>query len=407
MDIVKLERISDMLRSQVESGAAVGCSAYVLRHGRPIYRANAGMADAARGIKWTNDTIVRLYSMTKPVTAAAAMILLDRGQLDLFDKVSWYIPGFRNQTVLNENGREPVRNEVCIKDLLDMTSGLAYPDRSYPAGAVMQDLYDKICEEVAAGHPTNTMGYANRIGQQPLAFQPGEKWMYGSSADVLGAVIEAVSGKKFGDFLRDELFEPLGMVDTDFWVPEEKLGRFAENYEERDGKLVPCLWQHLGLTYLCRKPPEFQSGGAGLCSTMDDYAAFAEMLLNDLAAGSRPQPQRREIHDHEPAHRKAARTPQLGAACWLRLRKSHARCNRRAQGGHSHPRWRVQLGRLARLLLGERSEERLYVHVFRAALRRSRRTSAENDKADSIRRGGLNRDFTNTLKIPDICCNLL
>lgn len=281
MDIVKLERISDMLRSQVESGAAVGCSAYVLRHGRPIYRANAGMADAARGIKWTNDTIVRLYSMTKPVTAAAAMILLDRGQLDLFDKVSWYIPGFRNQTVLNENGREPVRNEVCIKDLLDMTSGLAYPDRSYPAGAVMQDLYDKICEEIAAGHPTDTMGYANRIGQQPLAFQPGEKWMYGSSADVLGAVIEAVSGKKFGDFLRNELFEPLGMVDTDFWVPEEKLGRFAENYEERDGKLVPCLWQHLGLTYLCRKPPEFQSGGAGLCSTMDDYAAFAEMLLNE------------------------------------------------------------------------------------------------------------------------------
>lgn len=281
MDIVKLERISDMLRSQVESGAAVGCSAYVLKHGRPIYRANAGMADAARGIKWTDDTIVRLYSMTKPVTSAAAMILLDRGQLDLFDKVSWYIPGFRNQTVLNENGRFPVQNEVCIKDLLDMTSGLAYPDRNYPAGAVMQDLYDKICEEVAAGHPTDTMGYANRIGQQPLAFQPGEKWMYGTSADVLGAVIEAVSGKRFGDFLRDELFEPLGMVDTDFWVPEEKLGRFAENYEERDGKLVPCLWQHLGLTYLCRKPPEFQSGGAGLCSTMDDYAAFAECLLNE------------------------------------------------------------------------------------------------------------------------------
>lgn len=281
MNLVKLELISDMLRSQVESGEIKGGSAYVLRHGRPIFRMNAGMADEARGIKWADDTIVRLYSMTKPITAAAAMILLDRGKLDLFDKVSWYIPGFRNQTVLNNDGStEPVKNEVCIKDLLDMTSGLCYPDRGFPAGDAMSDLYDKICGEVAQGNPTDTMGYANKIGRQPLAFQPGEKWMYGTSADVLGAVIEAVSGEKFGDFLRKELFEPLGMKDTDFWVPEDKLGRFAENYEEKDGRLVPCLWQHLGLTYLCKKPPEFQSGGAGLCSTMDDYAAFAEMLLN-------------------------------------------------------------------------------------------------------------------------------
>lgn len=282
MNLVKLEQISDMLRSQVESGQVKGCSAYVLKHGRPIYRANAGMADEARGIEWKNDTIVRLYSMTKPITAAAAMILLDRGQLDLSDKVSWFIPGFKNQTVMNDDGStEPVQNEVCVKDLLDMTSGLCYPDRSFAAGSVMQDLYDKIADEAAKGKPTDTLGYANLIGQQPLAFQPGDRWMYGTSADVLGAVIEVVSGKKFGDFLREELFEPLGMKDTDFWVPEEKLCRFAENYEEKDGRLVPCMWQHLGLTYLCRKPPEFQSGGAGLCSTMDDYAAFAEMLLNE------------------------------------------------------------------------------------------------------------------------------
>lgn len=280
MNLVKLEQISDMLRSQTESGAIKGGSAYVLKHGRPIYRMNVGMADEARGIKWTNDTIVRLYSLTKPITSAAAMILLDRGQLDLFDKVSCFIPEFKGQTVLTESGSEPVREEVCIKDLLDMTSGLCYPDRSFPAGSVMQDLYDRICEEVAQGKPTDTMGYAQLIGQQPLAFQPGDRWMYGTSADVLGAVIEAVSGKRFGDFLKDDLFEPLGMKDTDFWVPEDKLCRFAENYEEKDGKLVPCMWQHLGLTYLCRKPPEFQSGGAGLCSTMDDYAAFAEMLMN-------------------------------------------------------------------------------------------------------------------------------
>lgn len=270
-----------MLRSQVESGTVKGGSACVLKNGRPIFRMNLGMADEARGIKWENDTIVRLYSMTKPITAAAAMILFDRGQLDLSDKVSWYIPGFRNQYVLNENGeKEPLAEEVSIGHLLNMTSGLCYPDRGTPAGDAMADLYDEICEEVNAGKPVDTMGYANRIGERPLAFQPGDRWMYGTSADILGAVIEAVSGRRFGDFLKAELFEPLGMTDTDFYVPEDKLGRFAENYEEKDGKLVPCLWQHLGLTYLCRKPPEFQSGGAGLCSTMDDYAAFAEMLMN-------------------------------------------------------------------------------------------------------------------------------
>lgn len=281
MNLVKLEKITDLLKSQVNNGDVKGAAAYVLKNGRPIYRGCVGMADEARGIKWEHDTIVRLYSMTKPITAAAMMILLDRGALDIHDKVWYYIPGFRNQTVLTDSGeRVPVENEVTIKHLMDMTSGCAYPDTSFPAGAEMQKLYDRVAEELQNGNPTDTLTYANLIGQQPLAFQPGEKWMYGSSADVLGAVIEVVSGKKFGDFLRDELFEPLGMNDTDFYCPEEKLNRFAENYQPTENGLEPALWQHLGLSYLCRKPPEFQSGGAGLCSTMDDYAAFAEMLLN-------------------------------------------------------------------------------------------------------------------------------
>ena len=280
MNMIKLERITDMLRRQVESGDVKGASAMVLKDGQPLYRANVGMADEARGIRWENDTIVRLYSMTKPITAAAAMILFDRGQLDLQDKVSWFIPGFKNQTVLTENGSEPVREDICIKHLLDMTSGLCYPDDWFPAGKKMSELYARLDAEYKAGNPSDTLAYANAIGQQPLAFQPGEKWMYGTSADILGAVIEVISGRKFGDFLREELFEPLGMVDTDFYVPEEKLCRFAENYQPTDNGLEPCLWQHLGLTYHCRKKPEFESGGAGLCSTMDDYAAFATMLMN-------------------------------------------------------------------------------------------------------------------------------
>lgn len=280
MNLVKLENITEMLKKQVENGDVKGCSAYVLKNGRPIYRANVGMADEARGIKWTNDTIVRLYSMTKPVTAAAVMMLVDCGVIDVHDKVWWYLPGFKNQQVLTENGYEPARTEVSIKNLLDMTSGCAYPDNNYPAGAEMQKLYDRMAADVADGKPWDTVTLANEIGKQPLAFQPGEKWMYGSGADILGAVIEVVTGIKFGEFLRREIFEPLGMNDTDFYCPEDKLYRFAENYEPTDKGLIPCCWQHLGLTYLCRKKPEFESGGAGLCSTMDDYAAFAEMLLN-------------------------------------------------------------------------------------------------------------------------------
>lgn len=279
MNTAKLERITDMLKKQVKDGIK-GCAACVLKDGQPIYKGCCGMADEARGIEWKEDTIVRLYSMTKPITAACAMILLDRGQLDLNDKVSWFLPGFREQKVWTEDGPVPVNNEVAIKHLLNMTSGLCYPDDWYPAGKEMSNLYAKLDEEYKAGNPSDTLTYANLIGQQPLAFQPGEKWLYGTSADILGAVIEVVSGKKLGEFMREELFEPLGMTDTDFYVPEEKLDRFAENYQWEDGKLVPCTWQHLGLTYLCRKKPEFESGGAGLCSTMNDYSAFAAMLIN-------------------------------------------------------------------------------------------------------------------------------
>lgn len=280
MDKTAAKRIDKLLEEQVQNGLVKGVSACILKNGKEIYSACFGMADEKRGIKWEPDTIVRLYSMTKPITAAAAMILFDRGQLDLQDSVSWYLPGFRNQKVMTENGPVPASREVKISHLLNMTSGLCYPDDNFPAGREMSKLYTEFSKEVEKGNPPDTLAYANAIGEQPLAFEPGEKWLYGTSADILGAIIEVVSKKKFSDFLKEELFEPLGMKDTDFYVPQEKLCRFAENYEPKGDELVPCLWQHLGLTYLCRKPPEFESGGAGLCSTMDDYAAFATMLIN-------------------------------------------------------------------------------------------------------------------------------
>ena len=174
MNPIKLEKITEMLRGQVESGLVKGASAYVLKNGRPIYRANVGMADEARGIKWTNDTIVRLYSMSKPITAAAVMLLCDRGIIDLHDKVSWYIPTFAGQSVLTENGNEPAKSEVTIKQLMDMTSGCCYPDASFPAGASVQALYDRMAKDVEQGKPWDTLTLAEELGKQPLAFHPGE-----------------------------------------------------------------------------------------------------------------------------------------------------------------------------------------------------------------------------------------
>lgn len=260
----------------------VGAAICVLHKGEEVYRKEYGEADKERKIPMTPDSIFRCYSMTKPVTAAAVMALVEKGLLCLKDAVSMYIPGFQEQKVLTAKGLVPVEREVTIGHLLDMTAGVTYPDASYPAGKEMQNMIDeyyrKLYEEDT---PTSTYDLANLIGQQPLAFQPGEGWCYSFCADVLGAVIEVVTGKTFGEYLEETIFKPLGMKDTGFYVPEEKQGRFCQNYQymPETQTLEPCTWQHLGLSYMHLKKPAFESGGAGLVSTIDDYKKFVLMML--------------------------------------------------------------------------------------------------------------------------------
>ena len=219
--------------------------------------------------------------MTKPITSVAVMILLEKGKIALTDAVSTYIPGFKDQKVLTEDGYVPAYREVTIQDLLNMTAGVNYPDASFPAGKEMQDMIDKFYKDTEEGRPVSTYELANLIGKQPLRFQPGENWNYSFCADVLGAIIEDVSSKRYSDYLKDEIFNPLGMHDTDFYVPESKQGRFMQNYEymPETQTMKPCQWQHLGLSYMHKKKPEFESGGAGLVSTIDDYSQFVKMLL--------------------------------------------------------------------------------------------------------------------------------
>ena len=272
------ERLSACLRQAVENHEAAGVSLLVLKDGKELCHAREGYADIAAGKQLRRDSIFRLYSQSKPVTAAAAMILVDRGILDLMAPVDQYLPGFANPRVVEADGTvHPAVRGPWILDLLGMTSGTCYPDAD-PAGQYAARVFDENHAQILAGGGMNTLDFCNRLGEQPLAFEPGTRWRYGTSADILGAVIEAASGKRFSDFLREELFEPLGMKDTAFWVPEEKRDRLVTCYKRVPGSLETFSSLHLAVGVYDREPA-FESGGAGLVSTLDDYAAFAGMLM--------------------------------------------------------------------------------------------------------------------------------
>lgn len=272
-------RIDAILSAAIAEKQCAGMTVLVRKDGEDILYAQAGMADIAAGKPVSDDSIFRLYSQSKPVTAAAAMILVERGLIDLMDGVDKYLPGFRNPKVVDDKGNiTPANRAPWIMELLGMTAGLSYPGGD-PAGQFAARVFEEAHEKILAGGGIPTVEFMNRLGEQPLAFQPGTHWRYSTCADVLGAVIEVVSGKRFGDFLREELFEPLGMVDTAFWVPEEKRERFVTCYKRTPEGLQPWLDQNLACGVYDRDPA-FESGGAGLVSTLEDYSHFADMLMN-------------------------------------------------------------------------------------------------------------------------------
>lgn len=276
------EQLEKTLYHAVETQEIAGGNILVIKDGKEVAAAQAGCADRELGKAYQRDTIVRLYSMTKPVTSAAAMILMERGLLDPGANVEDFLPGFHNAVVAEEGKIIPAKFPVRIVDLLNMTSGLSYGGNTGSVSSVeTEKLFDKMQERMMGKDALTTVEVANRLGLCPLAFHPGECWQYGTSADVIGAVIEVISGMRFGDFLQKELFEPLGMEDTAFYVPEEKQSRLAKVYEKTKAGLIPYLGNHLAIMNTMEKQPAFESGGAGLVSTLDDYARFAEMLLSE------------------------------------------------------------------------------------------------------------------------------
>ncbi|OZB95402.1 serine hydrolase [Paenibacillus sp. XY044] len=272
--------LKNTLKASIDNKEIAGANFMVLKDGNEVFYHEDGLADLEAGRPMTRDSIFRLYSMTKPVTSASIMMLLERGAIDLFDPVSRYIPGFKNQRVEKNGELVPAGREVNIHDLLNMTSGLVYGGTNL-GGQQTDALFQELGSRLYSENPMGTMELANRLGQIPLSFEPGSNWQYGTSADVLGAIVEAVSGMRYGQFLKKEIFEPLGMKDTGFWLPEENRDRLVKTYQEDgEGGLKLYSHSHLGIGHQMDRDPAFESGGAGLASTIDDAAKFTTMLMN-------------------------------------------------------------------------------------------------------------------------------
>lgn len=271
------EKIQRILHDMVAQGASAGANVLVLREGREMFYADAGFADKSCGKPIERNTIFRLYSMTKPLTALALLCLMEEGRVDLADEVSRYLPAFSKQVVATT--KEPPQREMTLFHLLSMTAGLTYGGTESETEEQTQALFDEVIAKMDTADRLSTVEFANRLAEIPLAFAPGEHWCYGTSADVLGAVVETVSEMDLGMFLRARVFEPLGMEDTDFFVSPEKQCRLAKVYSNSTEGLMEYRFNHLGISNTMTTRPRFMSGGAGLVSTVDDYGRFATMLL--------------------------------------------------------------------------------------------------------------------------------
>ena len=272
------EALLDRLNRATAAGANAGSNLLILdREGEVCYLEN-GYADLARQTPIRRNSIFRCYSMTKPLTSCAAMLLIQEGKLDLYEPVSRYISSFRRQRVLTQAGETPACRESLVRDLLDMTAGLAYDGDDTLPQRETKAVFQEAERRFDTDHPMDTQEFAMRIGSIPLLFHPGEGWNYSVCADVLGAVIEKAADMPFADFVQKRILGPLGMEDSGFLVPAAKRDRLVTVYQKDEkGCLSPYTGNHLAIRNDGGKNA-FHSGGAGLFSTIEDYGRFARML---------------------------------------------------------------------------------------------------------------------------------
>ncbi len=276
----RLERVDQALQQVVDSGDYAGIAFAAARHGKLFYQYQAGARDLAAAKPITRDTLYRIYSMTKPVTGVALMMLYEEGKWRLDDPIAQHIPAFAELMVhdgVDADGQavlvKPAR-AMTMRDLMRHTAGFSY-------GYFSDTPVDRLYQE---DHPLNAAtlpAMIDRLAQLPLLFQPGAAWHYSVAVDVQGHIVEKLSGQSLPEFFRDRIFKPLGMTDTDFHVPAAAQDRFAALYimDAEAKALKPVASGQFGARDY-REPPTMPSGGAGLVSSLGDYLRFAQMLLN-------------------------------------------------------------------------------------------------------------------------------
>ena len=275
----RLGRLHDAMQRPVDEKSLAGVVTLLMRHGKLVEQRSYGVKDMASGAPMTNDTIFRIYSMTKPVTGVAMMILYEEGKWHPTDPISKFIPEFANLKVFKGTGADgailteaPV-HAPTMAELLTHTAGFTY-------GLFGSTPVDKVYMAKNCFASADLHGMMQCLAGIPLLYQPGSQWVYSVSMDIQGYIIEKLSGKPLAEFMEERIFKPLRMTDTAFFVPKEKRSRFATLYSGGpDGKLV-MTGEASGPRADFVSPPGAPSGGGGLVSTAKDYARFAQMLLN-------------------------------------------------------------------------------------------------------------------------------
>lgn len=278
----RLARIDRAMEGHVDEGHFSGAIGMIVRRGKIGYFKTWGDMDKESGTKMSEDAIFRMYSMTKAVTGVAAMILYEHGHFALTDPISNYLPEFKTMRVaIDETGvagrrrsyTVPADRQITVRDLFMHTAGLSYPGPTAPDGK-------RYFAKTGVSQATTLEEMVKRIAKAPLVQQPGTTWQYGYSTDVLARYVEAVSGMPIDEFFRKNIFEPLGMSDTGYYVPEKKWGRFTVLYTLNDGKRT-VRRSTAAAQDSYKQPTTKLGGGSGLVSTTMDYARFCQMLAND------------------------------------------------------------------------------------------------------------------------------
>ncbi len=292
MSSERLERLTATLNEYVEAERVAGGVAIIARRGKIAYLESVGMRDREAGSAMADDSIFRIASQTKALTSVCIMILQERGQLLITDPISKYLPEFKNRTVAVDDGRDgydviSARRPITIRNLLSHTSGISYGNGvavdEWREADVIGWYFGKRDEPIR-----DTVA---RMGPLPAVAHPGERWVYGYNTDILGALVEVVSGRPFDVFLREEVLGPLGMNDTHFYLPEEKRDRLVTVYSSVPGSGIERapdpgymddrgIFGNIGQGQYIDGPRQSFSGGAGLLSTAQDYATFLQMMLD-------------------------------------------------------------------------------------------------------------------------------